>query len=186
MSAMMRRATSFCGDAGGEPAVEMHPHRLRPFERHHLRRQNMGKLASAAAERECADAADGTSMTVGDRMRGAGQHDAELGRNDMGNALLGIFEIEQPNAVGPATLAHRPDESGSRRVGLVVAAGLGRHRMILHRESQVGAAHRPDLLLQLRESVMGVQLMQHMTIDIDEIAAVGALRDAMKIPYFVE
>ena len=58
--------------------------------------------------------------------------------------------------------------------------------MILHRESQVGAAHRPDLLLQLRESVMGVQLMQHMTIDIDEIAAVGALRDAMKIPYFVE
>jgi hypothetical protein len=31
-----------------------------------------------------------------------------------------------------------------------------------------------------------VQLMQHMAIDIDEIAAVGALRDAMKVPYFVE
>ena len=58
--------------------------------------------------------------------------------------------------------------------------------MILHRERQVGAADRPGLLLQLRESMMGVQLMQHMTIDIDEIAAVGALRDAMKIPYFVK
>jgi catechol 2,3-dioxygenase-like lactoylglutathione lyase family enzyme len=33
---------------------------------------------------------------------------------------------------------------------------------------------------------MGVQFVQHMAIDVDEIAAVGALRDAMKIPYFGE
>ena len=33
---------------------------------------------------------------------------------------------------------------------------------------------------------MGVQLMQQMAVDIDEIAAIGALRDAMKVPYFVE
>jgi hypothetical protein len=58
--------------------------------------------------------------------------------------------------------------------------------MILHRKGQVGAAHRPALLLQLREGVMRVQLVQHMAVDIDEIATIGALRDAMKVPYFVE
>jgi hypothetical protein len=58
--------------------------------------------------------------------------------------------------------------------------------MILHRKGQIGAAHWPALLLQLREGVMSVQLVQYMAVDIDEIAAIGALRDAMKVPYFVE
>lgn len=58
--------------------------------------------------------------------------------------------------------------------------------MILHGKGQVGAPHRTTLLLQLREGVMRMQFMQHMPVDIDEIAAVGALRDAMKIPYLVE
>ena len=58
--------------------------------------------------------------------------------------------------------------------------------MILHRKGQVSAAHWPALLLQLRECVMSMQLVQHMAIDINEIAAVGALRDTMKVPYFIE
>jgi hypothetical protein len=58
--------------------------------------------------------------------------------------------------------------------------------MILHRKGQVGTAHRPALLLQLRESVMCVQLVQDMAVDIDQIAAIDALRHAMKIPYFIE
>jgi hypothetical protein len=33
---------------------------------------------------------------------------------------------------------------------------------------------------------MGVQLMQDMAVDIDQIAAIGALRHTMKIPYFIE
>jgi hypothetical protein len=31
-----------------------------------------------------------------------------------------------------------------------------------------------------------MQLVQHVAIDINQIAAVGALRNAMKVPYFVE
>ena len=34
--------------------------------------------------------------------------------------------------------------------------------------------------------MMGVQFVQHVAVDIDEIAAVGALSDAMKIRYLVE
>ena len=58
--------------------------------------------------------------------------------------------------------------------------------MVLHGKGQIGPAHRPALLFQLRERVMRVQLVQHMPVDINQIAAVGALRDAMKIPDFVE
>ena len=89
---------------------------------------------------------DRARVTVRHRVRRAGQHDAELGPDDMGDALLRVVNVEQPDAIGAAALAHCLDESGSRRVGLVVAAGIGRYRMILHRKGQVGAAHRPTLL----------------------------------------
>jgi len=46
--------------------------------------------------------------------------------------------------------------------------------------------HRPLLLFQLREGVMGMQFVQHVPIDIDQIAAVGALADAVKVPDLVE
>jgi hypothetical protein len=46
--------------------------------------------------------------------------------------------------------------------------------------------HVSLLLLQLREGVMGVQLVQHVAIDIEQIAAVGALADAIEIPDIVE
>ena len=58
--------------------------------------------------------------------------------------------------------------------------------MILHCKGQVGATHRPALLVQLCEGMMGMQFVQDMAVDVDEIAAIGALRDAMKVPYFVE
>ena len=58
--------------------------------------------------------------------------------------------------------------------------------MILHCKGQVGAAHRPALLVQPCEGVMRMQFVKDMAVDVDEIAAIGALRDAMKVPYFVE
>jgi catechol 2,3-dioxygenase-like lactoylglutathione lyase family enzyme len=58
--------------------------------------------------------------------------------------------------------------------------------VILHREGQVEPVHRPLLPRQLREGVVRVQLVEHMAVDIDEIAAVAALSDAMKVPDFVE
>ena len=160
--------------------------RFQALERHHLRDEDMRKLAGAAAEGQRADAADRAGMTVGHRVRRARQHDAEFRRHDVRNALFGIADVEQPDAVVAATLAHRLDEGGSRRIGGVVAAGFCRHRVILHRKRQVGPVHRPLLPRQLREGVMGMQLVQHMAVDIDEIAAVAALSDAMKVPDFVE
>ena len=42
------------------------------------------------------------------------------------------------------------------------------------------------LLLQLLEGVRGMQLVQHVAVDIDEIAAVGAPRHQVRVPDLVE
>jgi hypothetical protein len=146
----------------------------------------MRKLTGAAAESQRADAADRAGVTIGHRVRRARQHNAEFRRHDVRNALFGIVDVEQPDAVLAATIAHRPNEGGSRWVGGVVAAGFCGNGMILHRESQIGPVHCSLLALQLRESMVRVQLMQHVAVDIDQIASVTALSDAMKVPDFVE
>src|SRR5262249_22128682 len=70
-------------DMSAEAAVKPHPHTLRPFQRHDLGRQNMSKLAGAAAECERADTADGAGVTVRHGMRRTRQHDAEFGRHNV-------------------------------------------------------------------------------------------------------
>jgi hypothetical protein len=58
--------------------------------------------------------------------------------------------------------------------------------MVLHRESQIGATHRPPLFFEISEAVMRVQLVQHVAVDVEEVAAVGALAYKMKVPDLVE
>jgi hypothetical protein len=58
--------------------------------------------------------------------------------------------------------------------------------MILYREGQIRSMQFAAFLLEPRKSVVGVQFVQDMAIDIDQIAAVRTLPDAMKIPDFVE
>ena len=69
---------------------------------------------------------------------------------------------------------------------VVVAAGLGGDGVVLHREGEVRPPHRPLLLLQLLEGVRRVQLVQHVAVDVDQLAAVGAARDEMGVPDLVE
>ena len=77
-------------------------------------------------------------------------------------------------------------ERRARRIGVVVAAGLGGDGVVLHREGEVRPPHRAVLLLQLLERVRRVQLVQHVAVDIDEVAAVGAPRHQMRVPDLVE
>ena len=174
ISAMIRSATSLAVTCGDELAVEPHQHPLRPLHRHHLRRENMRELRRAAAERQRADAADRAGVTVGHRVRRARQHHAELRRDDVRNALLGIVKIEHLDVVLGAALAHRLEKRRARRIGVVVAARLGRNGVIQRRERQIGPPHRPLLLFQLFKRVRRVQLVQHMAVDVDQLAAVGA------------
>ena len=106
------------------------------------------ELGGAAAEGERAEPADRAGMAVGHRVGRARQHHAELRRHHVRDALLRIVDVEQPDAVLAAAFAHRPQERRARRIGVVVAAGLGGDGVVLHREGQIGPAHRPALLLQ--------------------------------------
>ena len=89
-------------------------------------------------------------------------------------------------AVLARALAHRPQERGAGRIGVVIAAGLGGDGVVLHGEGQIGPVDRPALLLQRRKGMMRVQFVQHVTVDIEQVAAVGALPDQVRIPDFVE
>ena len=166
------------GDMRRQPCRRAGSHALRPLHRHHLRRQDVRELGGAAAEGQRAEPADRAGVAVGHRMRRARQHHAELRRDHVRDALLGIVEVEHPDAVPAAALAHRPEEGRARRIGVVVAAGLGGDGMVLHREGQVGPPHRTLLLRELLERVRRVQLVQHVAVDIDQLAAVGAARHA--------
>jgi hypothetical protein len=46
--------------------------------------------------------------------------------------------------------------------------------------------HRPLLLFQSRKSVVSMQLMEDMAVDVEKIAPIGALADAVKVPDLVE
>ena len=137
------------------------------LQRHHLRREDVRELGGAAAEGERAEAADRAGMAVGNGVGRARQHHAELRRDHVGDALLGVVDVEKPDAVAAAALAHRLEKRRARRIGAVVAAGPGGDGVILHREGEIRPAHRPLLLLQLLEGVGRVQLVQHVPVDID-------------------
>jgi len=175
-----------CRDVWRKRAIEADAHAFGSLERHHLRGEDMGELAGAAAERERAEPAHRARVTVRHRVGRARQHHAELGRHHVGNALLGIVDVENLDSVALAALAHRLEEGRARRIGVVVAAGPGGDGVILHRERQIGPPHRPLLLRELLEGVRRMQLVQHVAVDIDEIAAVGALGDEVGVPDLVQ
>ena len=106
-----------------ELAVEPDAHALRPLHRDHLRRQDMLELARAAAKRQRAEPADRAGMAVRHRMRRAGQHHAEFGRDDMGDALLRIVEIEHADVV--RRLPSRIARENAAPSGLVVSSRPG-------------------------------------------------------------
>ena len=174
------------GDMRGERPVEADAHAPGPLHRHHLGRQNMRELGGAAAEGERAEPADRRGMAVGDRMGRARQHHAKLRRHHVRDALLRIAEIEDADAVLGTALAHGAQEGGAGRIGGVVATGFCGDGVVLHREGEVGAPHRPLLFFQRLEGMRGVQLVQHVAVDINKVAPVGATRHQMGVPDLVE
>ena len=119
-------------------------------------------------------------------MHGAGQDKAEFRCHDMRNALLGITQIENANAVALRALAHGALEMCAIRIGVLVAAGFGGDRMVLHGKGEIRAAHGARGCCELLESMWGVQIVQDVTVNIDEIAAVDPGRDIMRVPDAVE
>ena len=100
--------------------------------------------------------------------------------------MLGIIDVEQPDAVAPAAFSHRLHECGARGIGVIGAPRSGCDGMILHGEGKIRPPHAAVLFVQLLESVGRVQLVQNVAIDIDEVATIAALGHEVGIPDFVE
>ena len=175
-----------CRDMRRQLAVEPNHHPLRPLHRHHLRREDVRKLRRSASERQRSHSPDGAGVTVRHRMRRARQHHAKLWRDHVRNTLLRIVKIENLDLVPNAALAHRLEEGRARRIGVVVPSRFRRDGMIHRRKRQIGPPHRPMLLLKLFERVRRMQFVQHMPVDVEQLAAVGAGANQMTVPDFLE
>jgi len=79
----------------------------------------------------------------------------------MGDALLRIVDVEQPDAVADATGAHRLQERRALRIGSSRCGGLRRDGVVLHENVRSAAAPRGFDICELLEGVRRVQLMQH-------------------------
>ena len=173
-------------DMDPKPPLDPHPHAFWLLQRNHLGGEHVFQLRGAAAERQRAEAPDRAGVAVRHRMSCARQHHAELRRHHMGDAVVGIAEVEHADAMPPAAVAGGAQESGAVRIGVVGAIGLGGHHVIECRECQVRPPHAATGLGQLAERVRRMQVMQHMAVDIDEVAPIGAPRHQVGIPDFIE
>ena len=170
-----------------DDAIKADAHALRLEHGDDLRRQNVLKLGGAATEGERAEAADRAGVAVGHGVGRAGQHHADLGRDDMGNAVLVVAEIEDAHAIATAALAHGGDEFDHLAVGVAIRASGPRRRGVIEGgKGEIGPPHGAIGRGELLERVRRVQFMQHMAIDIDEIAPVDASGDDMGVPNLVD
>jgi hypothetical protein len=80
----------------------------------------------------------------------------------------------------------RAQERRALRIGGVVAAGPARDGVILGREGEIGPPHRALLLVELLQRMRRVQVVHHVAVDIDEVAAVDAAGHEMGLPDLVE
>ena len=170
-------------DADGQPAFEPHAHGFGPPLDQRLRREHMGQLAGADAERQRAQPAMGAGMAVAADDQAAGKAEAKLGPDHMDDALPGFIDIEHPDA-------------GRRRLGpqarqklLSDLAGAGpsarrRNRMIRRCERQFRIVHRQVAVFEIEQAARAAEIVQQMTVDVKQIGVVADATDDVLVPDF--
>ena len=164
-------------------AVERDAHGLGPALDDGLGRQHMGELAGADAEGERAEPAMGAGMAVAADDQAAGQAEAELGTDDMDDALPGLVEVEQLDVAGRCLGPQRRQQlpAGLDRAG---TPGRRRNRMIGRRKSQLGIVDRKVAAFEVDQAAGAAEVMQQMAIDMKQIGIIADLRDDMLVPDF--
>ena len=124
-------------------------------------------LAGADAEGERAEGAVGGGMavTTDDRHTRLGQ--PQLRADDVHDALLGVTHRIDRHAELGAIGAQRFDLRQADRIG--DRAGCRRHVVVLCREGQVGAAHRPAGEAQAVESLWRGDLVDQVQVDVENV-----------------
>ncbi len=169
------------GDAGGQPALELHPHGFGPALDQRLRRQHMGQLARTDAEGQRAEPAMRAGMAVAAHDHATGQAEAEFRPDDMDDALAGLVDIEHLDAAGGGFDPQRRQQllPDLDRAG---AAMRGRDRMVRGRESQFGVMNPEVAALEVEQAARAAEIVQQMAIDMEQIGVVADMGDDMLVP----
>ena len=176
----------FAADAGLERAVDDDAQRLRLLLPQALRREDLLQLRCADAERERAERAvrRGVRVAAGDRE--ARLRDAELGPDDVHDALARIVDAEVQDVVLARVVLEELDHAADLRVGDARDAALapdGRHVMIRGGESLARLAHLAAFLRERAERVERA-FVHEIAVDVEQRFAF-ALHDHVLAPDLV-
>src|ERR1700674_3614262 len=173
------------GDAPGSFAVDKNVERLGARLDETLCCKNMLDLAGANAESQRAEGAvgGGVAITADEGLAGLG--DAQLGADDVHDALILAVHVEKANAGFAAVLF----EGIELELGVVIEDGQsavgGGDGVVHHRESEIGAADLATFGAETGEGLGRRALMDEVAVNIDNRGLVGVLANNVGVPDFL-
>ena len=94
-----------------------------------------------------------------------GSDDAHLRPDHVHDALAGLAEVEQPDAMTRGLLAQQLQIAAAELGRLRSAAGLARNGMIRRGEHHLGIAHLPSDLPKLLQAAPAAEVVHDMAVD---------------------
>ena len=183
---MRYSATSFALTPARERARQANAHRFRLLRGERLGGEHVLEIARPAGKGERSERADRAGMTVRARVRRARQNEPEFGCDDVRDPRFVVVDVEQTEPEALRARPHLAHQRRFRRRALDFGPVARRRGMIENAERQVGAPDGAAGFAEPFERVRAVQIVKHVTIDVDDVAAVIAPRYEMRIPDLVD
>ena len=172
-------------DMRAEPAVDDDPHLPRLALPQSLGGQDMSRLGRADPEGQGAECAVRRGVGIAADQRDAGQGQALLGADNMHDPLPRIAHPHDVEAMALAVLGQMIHQASPVRVLDRPGARVAGDVVVGHAKGQVRPAHRAPIPVQNAEGVEAA-VMHQMPVDPQQMRAVIARDDDMRIPDFVE
>ena len=173
------------GDAAGALAVDEDVQRLRSGLHQALRGEDVFDFAGADAEGQRAECAVGGGVTVAANEGLAGLGDAQLGADDMHDALVLAVHVEKAHAGFAAVLF----EGFKLELGVLIEDGQSAVRsgdgVVHHGEGEIGAANFAAFGAQAGESLGRSAFVNEVAVDIDKRRLVRGFMDDVGVPDFL-
>ena len=175
------------GYADGQLAVDPQFQRLGFVLEQCLRGEDVLDFAGADPEGECAQRAVGRGVTVTADDRHARLREAQLRPDDVHNALLGIVEVEQPDAKFATVFAQRVDLLFGNQVDDRQRPIGGRNVVIGRGDGQFGSSHAAASEAEALERLRAGHLVDKLPVDVeDRLPSLVGVDDVIVPDFFKE
>ena len=115
----------------------------------------------------------------------AGLGEAELGADDVDDALVDVAQRVQAYAELGGVLAQRLDLGPRDRVGDGLVDVQGRDVVVLGREGEVGSAYRPAGETKPVEGLRRGDLVDEVEVDVEQVRLTLGLSDDVLVPHLL-